>query len=404
MASTPPGSAWLCGPGLVHVWAWPRRVADDQFGLQGYLCGGAAVVAVREKHVDGRPAGGGGWSRHRRQLGAGEAAERDVVDADDADVLRHPYPVGVQALDQADGHEVVVGEHRRHAGADDLLGDGDAAALGGWVGPDDREVGAGRARRVGRRAADLLAGPRAAGAGDQCDLAVTEAGEVFDGEPGALGDVHHDAGQAGDLTVDDDQRHLAAELLDEAVAHPRAAEQDPVDLLGQRADQLLLDGGVLVGVGDEDVVVAVAGLALGGLDQRWEERVGDVGHDQTDVVRPPGDQRPGRPVGAVTEMLGAGQHPAAGLRVDEVRRRERAGDRGDVHPGLPCDVADRGWHANPFGCGGRHSSAPINANGCVTVNGSLLRIRLRDRSAMGSLCRQSGDNGQDIDGREESDG
>ena len=53
--------------------------------------------------------------------------------------------------------------------------------------------------------------------------------------------VHDDGRQAGDRPVDDDQRHLAAELLDQAVAHPRAAQQDAVDLLGQRLDQLLLD-------------------------------------------------------------------------------------------------------------------------------------------------------------------
>ena len=114
----------------------------------------------------------------------------------------------------------------------------------------------------------------------------------------------------------------------------------PVDLLGQGVDQLLLDRRVLVGVGDEDVVVALPGLALRRLDQRREERVGDVGDDQADVVGAPGDQRPGGAVGPVAQVLRGGQHPAAGLRVDQVRCGERAGHRGDVHAGGPGDVAD----------------------------------------------------------------
>ena len=158
-----------------------------------------------------------------------------------------------------------------------------------------------------------------------------------------------------------------------AVAHPRAAQQHPVHLLGQGVDQLLLDGRVLVGVGHEDVVVAVPGLALGRLDQRREERVGDVGDDQADVVGTAGDQRAGGPVGPVAELLGAGQHPAAGLRVDQVRRRERAGHRGDVHAGGPRDVADGGWHGAALSVDGVAGVAswmpPINANGCAGVNG-----------------------------------
>ncbi len=59
------------------------------------------------------------------------------------------------------------------------------------------------ARRISR----LVHEPR--GPPSSAIVAVAEAGQVLDGEPGALADVHHDGGQAGDQPVDDDQRHLA---------------------------------------------------------------------------------------------------------------------------------------------------------------------------------------------------
>ncbi|GAB3843064.1 hypothetical protein GCM10029963_17120 [Micromonospora andamanensis] len=180
--------------------------------------------------------------------------------------------------------------------------------------------------------------------------------------------------QPGQLAVHHHEWHLPAELLDQAVAHPGAAQQHPVDLLGQRVDQLLLGGGVLVGVGHEDVVVAVSGLALRRFDQWREEGVGDVGDDQPDVVGTAGDEGARGPVRPVAQILGAREHPYPGLRIDQMGCREGAGDGGDVHAGGPCDVPDGDWHPGPFVDVSAVTVSPINANGCSSVNGGWLQL------------------------------
>ena len=168
----------------------------------------------------------------------------------------------MQALDQPDRHQVVVGEHGGRAGAPDLLGRGGPPSSVGGSGPSTVSSAPPREPPRSRRPADLPVGPGTAWAAEQSDVAVAENDQVLDRRPRALATSMTTAGSAGDGTVDHDERHLAGELLDRAVAHARAAQQDPVDLFGQSLHQFLLHRRVFVGVGDEDVVVAAAGLAL----------------------------------------------------------------------------------------------------------------------------------------------
>jgi hypothetical protein len=192
-----------------------------------------------------------------------------------------------------------------------------------------------------------------------------ERGEVLDRAPGATAHVHEHGRHAPDPAVDDDEGHLGAEPLDRLVGQAGTAQQHAVDLLGEGLDQLLLDLAVLVGVGHEDVIVTQPGLCLRGLDQRREERVGDVGHDEADVVGAPGGQRPRGAVGPVAQAFGDGEHAGARLLVDLVGRGECARHRGDVYPRCRGHVTNCHRHARPPWDRFLHSSAIV----CTKWNG-----------------------------------
>ena len=340
-----PGSAGLCGPGPGPV---ESRMTSSVWSV--YLCGGAAVVAVLQQHVDGRPAGGRGGCGHRGQLGAGEPAQRDVVDADDADVLRAPArPAVVQPLDAGRSPS---GRCRRARRWRRLPRTSSAAATPptsvGGLGP--RTVSSAPPARAAavadRRISRLVHEPRGPPSRARSRWPRPTRCSIASRAPCA--DVHHHRGQAGrpgrlTTTSGTSRRSCSISVLLIRGLH----SSTPSTCLASARTSSSSTSRVLVGVGDEDVVVALAGLALGRLDQRREERVGDVGDDQADVVGPAGDQRAGGPVGPVAQLLRGGQHPAAGLRVDQVRRREGAGHGGDVHAGGPGDVADGDWHGDP---------------------------------------------------------
>jgi hypothetical protein len=345
----PPADRGVDGDDALRLGCGSGGVADHQSGLEGHLGVGAAVLAVLEQHVDRGPAGRRGRRGHRGQPGPDQPAQRDVVDADHADVLRDTHAQPEQAVDQPDRHQVVVREHRTRATAVHVAGRGRAGVFGGRVGPVHGQRDAATARGGRGGPADLPVGPRAARPGQQDDALVAEPDQVSDGGPGTLPDVHHHRRQSGHHPVDHNQRHVPAELVDQPVAHPRAAQQHAVDLPGDRLHQLLLHHRVLVGVGHEEVVVALARVAFRCLDQWWEEWVGDVGDDQSEIVCTAGDERPRGPVRPIPHRLRDGQHPAAGLRVDHAGSGERAGNRRRVHSRGLRHVADRRRHAGPPG-------------------------------------------------------
>ena len=175
--------------------------------------------------------------------------------------------------------------------------DGRAAVLGRWVGSDDGEV---RRRRPGRPRSR----PRAGSPGWSTSRAGRRAARCRGGRarPGA----RPRAGRPGRRPSRRPGRPVTCRLITTSGTSRLSCSMRlllirglhsrmPSTCLASACTSSSSTAGVLVGVGDEDVVVAAAGLALGRLDQRREERVGDVGHDQADVVRAAGDRAPGPP-------------------------------------------------------------------------------------------------------------
>ena len=91
---------------------------------------------------------------------------------------------------------------------------------------------------------------------------------------------------------------------DALVREARRSKDDALDLAQQAADQLLLLLGVFVRVSEEHAEIGTLGFVLRGPDERREERIGDIGHDEREVSMPPGAERAGAAVRHVSELLG----------------------------------------------------------------------------------------------------
>ena len=93
-----------------------------------------------------------------------------------------------------------------------------------------------------------------------------------------------------------------------------------VDLaVEQCVDQLLLQLGIVVRVGEQEHVAVLVGDVLGTLDHRpgvW--RGDDLVADERDRVGDPAPQALGHRVGPVAELLGRPPHPRLGLGADRV--------------------------------------------------------------------------------------
>jgi hypothetical protein len=68
------------------------------------------------------------------------------------------------------------------------------------------------------------------------------------------------------------------------VGHPRCGQHQPVDLPGDRPDQLELVRGTAVARGDEQRVPVLPGVPLNRGDDRREDGVGDVGDQQPQIA------------------------------------------------------------------------------------------------------------------------
>jgi len=134
--------------------------------------------------------------------------------------------------------------------------------------------------------------------------------------------------------------------LDLLVAQQRGEQDEPVDVLGERVDQLELVVGVVVAVAEQGRQVAAAQPVLRRLDHLGEQRVRQVGHDEADVPGLPGGQRGGAPAGHVVEQVRGGVHPPTRLLAEQFGLGEHPGD------GRDGDVRGARYVAN--GRPGRH--------------------------------------------------
>ncbi|PZS77277.1 hypothetical protein A7X84_18815 [Stenotrophomonas maltophilia] len=101
--------------------------------------------------------------------------------------------------------------------------------------------------------------------------------------------------------------------------------------------------GVLIGVAEGDAKAFPVRDFLHGADQRGEERVADIRHDQADDAGVPGAQASGLQVGVVPGLADRRLHPAAHGLADRASA-EHARHRGLGYPRHACDVVDADAH------------------------------------------------------------
>ena len=171
-------------------------------------------------------------------------------------------------------------------------------------------------------------GDRARPAVDVGDTAVAEAGEVLDGLRHALvvGRPNHIDIVGCDRPSDHHHRELAAQSgqpLDRCFR----TEQD--QRLAAGVEQRL-DGPRLVAAARDraqhEVVAVPIGSVVDVLDELRVEGVVDVHHDADETAASAG-QRAGRPIWAVAEALGRGQHALPGGRARSGDAAKHEGDR-----------------------------------------------------------------------------
>ena len=179
---------------------------------------------------------------------------------------------------------------------------------------------------------------------DVADPLVAQRDEVLDrgAHRGPVVDAH--AGPTGNGRADRDQREPeAVDELDLLGLHRHVERDDAVDplpqhVLGQRQPLVVA---VVLEVEEDGVVPLGAQLLLDGADQGREEPAGEERRDDGDDAGPTGRQRRRRRRRDVAQLLGHLEDALAGLGGDPVQAPERAGDRGDRHPGRPRDIGDR---------------------------------------------------------------
>ena len=128
-------------------------------------------------------------------------------------------------------------------------------------------------------------------------------------------------------------------------------DDEPVHLVGERPRGPDLLVGVLAGVDQQQLELGFAGRPTGGLHQRREMGVGEVGHDHRHVAGLAGDQAAGGPVGDEVELGDDGLDPLPRGGGDLLGVVERPGDGGGVHAGAGGDVFDRHPVGAPHGAG-----------------------------------------------------
>src|SRR5688572_4558432 len=157
--------------------------------------------------------------------------------------------------------------------------------------------------------------------------------EMLDGSGGALAIVryHRKVVTRARRAVEQDERDLlAAQLGDGRIGGGAGGDEDPVDApLAQNAQVagLALEG--VVRVAEDEVVTTRMCGALDTLDDRWEYRIGDVGHEHSESERPSESEAPrerGRPVaeaggGGDDALARFGQQAELGPPVEHARDR-----------------------------------------------------------------------------------
>jgi hypothetical protein len=125
----------------------------------------------------------------------------------------------------------------------------------------------------------------------------------------------------------------------------RGDDDDALDLVAEEEIELAgLEVGVVAGVGEEDAVVAVAGLGLDALGDAGDEAGSEGGEDEADGAGASADEAAGEEARAVAEAFGGGADAGAGGigEGDVGATVEDEGDGGGGDAGGAGDFLDAG--------------------------------------------------------------
>jgi len=196
-----------------------------------------------------------------------------------------------------------------------------AGLLGECIGLDHefRLVGQGVREDAGSvPIAPVGASRRVLRSGDVADPAVAkrrEMGDHPDGRGMVVDDDREVLGAAGRPVEEDERKGLLAQLGDRVVGHLRGRDEETVDLaLPKHAQVGRLTFRLVLRVAQDEVVAPQASRVLGALDDRREERVGDVRDKHPERQRPLQAKAAGEGRGPVAEAVGGRQDAQARLR------------------------------------------------------------------------------------------
>ena len=289
----------------------------------------------------------------------GDGGELDVVPAHHAQVAGHGEAGPAQCGEHADGHHVVVDEHRGDLGDEHRLRGGAPALDGGREVADVDDLEVELVGGAGDGAAAPALGPAAGGAAGHADPAVLERAEVAQ-RPAHPGEgVGGDGLEVGVGAVDQGDPGEPGGGVEVRVAHPRGAQQHAVDLRGEGPHERQLPRGGLLRVGQQELHTVVVGALLGTLEQGGVEGVQQVRDDHAEHAGAAGDEGAGAAVGGVAELVDGLPYPLAGARADHGGLLQGAGGggHGDLRPGR--DVAQGDRHRASSWIGDPPPSTPV---------------------------------------------
>ena len=249
----------------------------------------------------------------------------------------HADAAGRQPQQDSDGEQVVVGDDRGGRVGQGRLAADVPALDRRWEGSDPS-----RGHPVslgGRTDAGPAAGPQPGlrWAGQEKHLAMAQRREVLDDLPRPRLLVGAHAGDAGGLSVDEDDRAQTGGLDDALVAHPARHDEEPVDRPGELLDDPPLGPARLLRAPDDEDVAGRRRLAFGAPDHAGEVRVGDVGKDEGQGPGAAAAEGSRDRAGPVAKTVRDLEDVLAGDRVDPVRTRDgpRHRGRGDARRRAP---------------------------------------------------------------------
>ena len=171
-----------------------------------------------------------------------------------------------------------------------------------------------------------------------------------DRQPGAELAAVHDGGSGAEC-----RNHLS-----QGVRQAVAEEDQTVGLLAQQHLRVLLLAGLLVaGVAQQDGIAGCGGGFFDTPDHLREERVGDVGDGDQDLVGAQGAERLGGQVGDVAQVNNRRPDPRARRLRHPLRRTQHPRDRRGGDPGAARNILYRGHCAESGGEGGRRQGLGV---------------------------------------------